>query len=389
MKLPAYRPKKGSLWIHALSVGEVLSAVPLLKAMHRRYPQKDIILTVTTRQGMEVAQREATEYVAALFTMPMDFWWTTRRLVRYVRPAIFLLVETDIWPGLINNLKKRNISTVMVNCRISPRTHKSYSRFRRIVRLMYQPMERCLVQTELDMRRLMSAGVDAAKISVSGNIKFDREWADMEDGERKSWLERLRIDPRDEVWVAGSTHEGEEDIVLEAFRSLRNGFPRLRLIIAPRRIERSAEVEKLSTERGFRTLLRTELMHHMESYDVLVLDTLGELERIYGIASVSFVGGSLVPEGGHNLLEPASFGCPVLFGPHTEDFELMARSLEESGGGRLVEGLEGLLREMGRLLSSPEETRSMGKAARAFVQRNRGAIDRVMAEIVSLIPPAD
>lgn len=387
LKLPRSPRNRENLWIHALSVGEVLSAVPLVKSLHRLYPERDIMFTVSTEQGMEVARREVGKHVTDLLVMPLDFWWGMRRIVRYIQPAIFILVETDIWPGLMNHLKKKNIKSVLVNCRISPSTYRHYMKFRPLVRLMYRPIDLCLLQSELDMNRLASVGVENGRLEVSGNIKFDREWVPMDEDERDGWLGDLAIEPQDPLWVAGSTHEGEEEIVLKVFQRLRQQFPRLRLIIAPRRIERSEGVRDMSIRKGFKTVSREELLRERTAYDVLILDTLGELERVYGVASVSFVGGSLVPRGGQNLLEPASFGCPVLFGPHTDDFVLMAQLLIEAGGGRLVKDSEELYKEVKDLLSHPEKLEHMGRAARKFVERNKGALDRVVAAITPLIPP--
>jgi 3-deoxy-D-manno-octulosonic-acid transferase len=338
--------KSGSIWIHALSVGEVISAVPLVKAVKKRYPLRDIVFTVTTTHGMEIARSELRGDVKALLPMPMDFWWSIRRVINHFRPSLFIVVETDIWPGMLNRLRKMGIKSVLINGRISPRTFRSYRRFPFLIRIMLNGLELCLMQSELDRNRLLAIGIGPDKVKTVGNIKFDRDWVPMRIEEYKDWLEMLDLAQEREIWVAGSTHQGEEDIVLNAFGRLREFFPNLRLIIAP-----------------------------------LILNTLGELDRIYGIAKISFVGGSLVSVGGHNLLEPASFGRPVLFGPHTHNFVLMSELLMEAGAGKRVRDGEELFRTMMTLLSDSEKCSLMGRRAKEFVQSSRGALDRVMEHI--------
>jgi 3-deoxy-D-manno-octulosonic-acid transferase len=381
IRLPADPPKKESIWIHALSVGEVVSALSLVKAVGLQYPEKDVVFTVTTEQGKEIAGKELQNKVRTLLPMPLDFWWSFRRVVNYIRPSLLILVETDIWPGLIGYLKKRDTKVVLINGRVSPRTYRSYRRFRFFARWMFNAMDSCMMQSDLDRDRLLQIGVEKEKVKTVGNIKFDRDWVPMGEGEYEDLLNALNLEPQNEIWVAGSTHQGEENIILDAFGSLRRFFPFLRLIIAPRRVERAGDIVNLVMERGYNTVLRTEILRKGESYEVLILDTIGELERVYGIAKISFVGGSLTPIGGHNLLEPASFGKPVLFGPHTENFVLMSQLLIEAGGGRRVRDAEDLFEAMKVLLSDPEQSNRMGQRAKKFVETSRGALGRVMENI--------
>ena len=379
--LPADPPKTESIWIHALSVGEVLSALPLVKAVRLQYPEKDIVFTVTTEQGKEIARKELQGKVKTLLTMPLDFWWSIHRVVNFIRPSLLILVETDIWPGLIGYLKKRGTKTVLINGRISPRTFRSYRRFRFVARRMFNAMDSCMMQSELDRDRLLQIGVEEEKVKTVGNIKFDRDWVPMGEEEHESLLNALNLESQNEIWVAGSTHQGEEDIILDVFGRLRRFFPFLRLIIAPRRVERAEDINRLAADKGFKAVLKTQIPMKGEPYEVLILDTIGELERIYGIAKISFVGGSLTPIGGHNLLEPASFGRPVLFGPHTHNFVLMSQLLIEAGGGRRVRDGEDLFETVKALLSDPEQSNRMGRKAKAFVETSRGALGRVMENV--------
>ena len=385
LHLPYDPPEKGGIWIHALSVGEVISAIPLVKLLSRKHPLKDIVFSVTTAQGMVIAREELEGEVKILLTMPLDFWWSIRRVVSYINPSLFVLVETDVWPGLIFLLKSRGINTVLVNGRISPRTYRSYRRFRFFTRPVLRSLKLWMMQSDLDRERLLHIGVGSDTVKTVGNIKFDRDWLPMDEKEYKEWLNILNLKPEDSVWVTGSTHQGEEDIILEVFVELRSIFPQLRIIIAPRRIERADDILRLCLDKGLRTVLKTEFAGAGRPYDVMILNTIGELGQIYGISKISFVGGSLVPIGGHNLLEPASFGRPVLFGSHTHNFTLMSRLLIEAGGGRSVKDREDLFETMKGLLSDPEKAKRMGRQAKEFVKMNKGALKRVVDYIEDCI----
>ncbi|MBW1804543.1 MAG: 3-deoxy-D-manno-octulosonic acid transferase [Deltaproteobacteria bacterium] len=363
------KPLTKSIWVHALSVGEVLSAIPLIKRIKQQYPQKDIVLTVTTTQGMKIARAKMAGEVTALMTMPLDFWWSVKKMIRCIRPQVFLLVETDLWPCLVFLLMDKEVNALLVNGRISPRTFRSYRRFPLFMRTILNTFNACLMQSELDRERLLRIGMATERVKTVGNVKFDRDWQPMDDEEYRHWLDTLHLVMQDSVWVAGSTHEGEEDILLDTYGKLRDQQTRLKLIIAPRQIERSGDIYRASKTRGFETVLRSRLETDQAGYEILILDTIGELGRVYGIGQISFVGGSLVP----------SFGCPVLFGPHTHNFVLMSQLLLESGGGIQVKNGEELFTAIVTLLNHPDRCASMGRAAKAFVAMNKGALERIMS----------
>jgi 3-deoxy-D-manno-octulosonic-acid transferase len=377
LKYPARILRDKGIWVHALSVGEVTSAIPLVRALKVEFPQKDIVFTVTTRQGMKIARKEIADGTGLVLQMPLDFWWSINKLIRYIKPTLFVLVETDIWPGLVFLLKMKGIKTVLINGRISPRTLRSYKKFRFFIRRVFNAFELCLMQTDLDRKRLRSIGVAPEKIKTTGNIKFDMDRRPMSDKERRAWLNTLHLGLHDTVWIAGSTHDGEEKIILEVYERLRPICAQLHLIIAPRNIDRAEDVKLLCLDMGFRAFLKTDLNMEGASYDVLILNTIGELGRIYGIGKVSFVGGSLVPQGGHNLLEPAGFGHPVLFGPHMDDFVLMSQLLIESGGGQMVRDSGDLFAAMKKILTDPTWCDNMGGKASDFAEMNKGALNRV------------
>lgn len=382
LNLPRGSLGQENIWVHALSVGEVISALPLVNALSREYPDRDIVFTVTTVKGMAVAQKELEGKVKALITMPVDSWFCVRRIVRYIRPSVFVIVETDIWPALIGYLKGKGIKAILINGRISPRTFKSYQRFSLLARKMFKPLELCLMQSDLDRDRLIHSGVSSPrKVVTVGNIKFDREWKAMDEEERRRLLSSLGFDSGDTIWVAGSTHPGEEEILLSVHKRLSSSFPSLRFIIAPRKIEQSDDILSKAKQMGLNVSLKSELPNEGQHHDVLILNTIGDLGRVYGLSKISFVGGSLAPFGGHNLLEPASFGCPVVFGDHTHNFVLMSESLEAAGGGCRVHDGEELYEIVSKLLDDAEMHQRMGIQAKAFVENNKGALDRVVSHI--------
>ena len=398
LRFPQALPARGNIWVHALSVGEVVSAIPLIDSLHVQFPDKDIVFTVTTVTGMAIARERLDAKVKAVLIMPVDAWWSVQRIVNFVKPSVFILIETDIWPALLCSLKRKGIKSILVNGRVSPRTLRSYGKAPFLVQKMFDPLHICLMQSDLDRERLLRVGLNKEKVITAGNIKFDRDMVPMCEEERQGRLAALGLKPADPLWVAGSTHPGEEEILLDVFKKLTVSFPRLRLILAPRDTGRSDVIVKMSREMGLRAALKTKVPEPSTKdgvllsatsgnipFDVLVLNTMGELGRIYGLGSVCFVGGSLVPVGGHNLLEPASFGIPVIFGPHTHNFVSMAESLFEGGGGRRVWNGDELYRTMKAFLENGEVRTRTGARARAFVERNRGAIERVLYHVEGCI----
>ncbi|OQW99581.1 MAG: hypothetical protein BWK74_01885 [Desulfobacteraceae bacterium A6] len=380
LSLPKDRDEKQRIWIHALSVGEVISAIPLIEAIQLKYPGKEMVFTVTTTKGLEIARKEIGDRVM-LLPMPLDFWWSIRRIVRHINPLFFLLVETDIWPALITFLSDKKIKCFLVNGRISPRTNKSYKKFSYFIKPVLNRFTLCMMQSELDAKRLLEAGIDHDRIKTTGNIKFDRDWLPMQKEERDTWLNKLALDPDDDIWVAGSIHKNEDQMILNVFSRLVPIFPRLRLILAPRNIEESDKILKTAQEMGLKSILKTDLEDNRVTYKVLILNTIGELGRIYGIGKVSFVGGSLVPLGGHNLLEPASFGCPVLFGPHMHNFVMMSELLPAERGGFQVVNEEELYASVKMLLKDPDLCSMAGISAKQFADKHRGAIKEILRRI--------
>ena len=373
----------GSIWVHALSVGEVISAIPLVDRLKEEFPERKVVITAATSAGLAVAEEKLSSRVHRIIPMPVDAWWATRRLVDLVKPSIYILVETDIWPGLLALLKQRGIKSILVNGRISPRTFRAYKNGAFLIRRAFDPISACLMQSDPDRERLISVGIDKKKVIATGNIKFDRRIEPMGREERGWWQEILGLRPDDPVWVAGSTHSGEEEVIFQVFEELKASFPRLCLIVAPRDTGRAAEVAAMAQARGLRPVLKTRISNRRDAKnrvndDLIIVDTMGELGRIYGIGAVSFVGGSLVPVGGHNPLEPAAFGIPVLFGLHTHNFVAMSEGLVEAGGGRQVADGRELAATLRAFLRDEAMRARAGAKASAFVEKNQGATERVI-----------
>ncbi|RLB44265.1 MAG: hypothetical protein DRH12_00435 [Deltaproteobacteria bacterium] len=383
--IPTTRINPGGIWVHALSVGEVKSAIPLVQRIKEDYPGKPLIFSSTTKQGLDLARKEVGRIVDTVITMPLDFWWSYRRVVRLVQPEAFLLVETDVWPGILSDLKSIGARALVINGRVSDHSYKLYKRVPKVAQWLFKNFKLCLMQTEEDRRRLLSIGLPPQKVIAVGNVKFDRPSPPMGDEEREQWRKILGLKEDDIILVAGSTHGQESFSILEVFFELQSRYPYLVLVLAPRKIEQGPELQEAVKSQGKTCHLRSKGGGVGRRPDVVILDSIGELERVYGVGHISFVGGSLVPFGGHNLLEPANFGIPVLYGPHTQNFAWMSDTLELSGGGIRVRDSADLKRSIQRLLEDEELRTGMGRAALAFVKQNQGALDRAMSHIRACI----
>ena len=375
---------RGAIWVHALSVGEVGSARPLLEALARRFPSRPLALSLSTAQGLALAREFITPgREAALFIRPLDLPWAVRRLVRHLQPSLFCLVEGDIWPNWQWYLGDLGVPRLLVNGRISPSSFRNYQRLGRLALGLWEGFERILVQSEEDYQRLRAVGVEPARLAVGGNLKFDSAPARLGPEEKKELARRLGLAGRT-LLVAGSTHPGEEEPCLEAFRRLAPEHPGLALVIAPRDIARGRAVAELARRRGLR-VARLSQGPAPPGTEVLVLDRLGLLARTYALARAALVGGTLIPDGGHNLLEPAAQAVPVVFGPHTFDFAEMARQILEAGGGKRIEQGGELTRIWGDWLGDADKAQAVGRAGLAFCRAHRGAVARAVAEAARLL----
>jgi 3-deoxy-D-manno-octulosonic-acid transferase len=377
-----------SIWIHAVSVGEVLTARALLPALRERYPGLRIFLSTTTLSGQQVARTRLTD-ADDVFFLPFDLPPFVTRTLRLVRPRLFIMMETEIWPNLLRACRRQGIKTMLVNGRISSRSYPRYRLARGFFRNVLADVDRFCMQSDESARRIVDIGADPAKIIVTGSLKFDSlEMPAMAAGRGAGRVLRyFRIPSSRPVFMAASTLKGEEAPVLTAFAALRRLHPSALLIIAPRKPERFGEAEALARAEGFRVVRRTQLAVDAEPRaDVVVLDTIGELAPLFQVATIVFVGGSLVDQGGHNILEPAVHGKPIIFGPYMQNFAEIAATFLKSQAAIQVGSGPALTDAVVRLAGDPVERARLGAAARALVEANRGAKARTLDAIFALLP---
>lgn len=319
----------GAIWIHALSVGEVLSAVPLTEEFKKRCPELEIVFSVSTETGMAIAGERLSSWVSRFFFMPHDFPWAVKALNDRVRPKLFVLIETDFWPGLLHTLREHGVRTALVNGRISPRSYIGYLRLPWLAKTIFSGFDRIFAQTENDRQRFIALGSGDDSVSSAGNLKFDSSFSHFNAAGAADLRDSIGLVAGRPVWVAGSTHAGEEEILLRVHRKLRSVFPDPLLIIAPRNVERRNEIEVLCSKLGFACAARSG-SEQAGGKAVYLLDTLGELAKFYSVCDAAFIGGSLVPFGGHNPLEAVGQGIPTCWGPHFFNFLEIETALLDS-----------------------------------------------------------
>jgi 3-deoxy-D-manno-octulosonic-acid transferase len=383
------RPIRGKvIWVHALSVGEVLSIVSLVHALRKQFPDYKILITTTTESGQHVARQKLTSLDCNFLYMPLDFWFLMQRMVKSIGASLFVLVETDLWPNLFWCLAREKTPIILVNGRLSDRSFPRYRLWRRFFSRAFDNIDVFSMQSQEDARRVEMLGIEAAKIRVTGNLKFDQPMTKSATQEQEELVRELAWIQPSATWVAGSTHQGEEEIVLRVYSRLRQEFSDLCLILAPRNQQRLEEVFKLASQSGWQTLLRSQLPAgegREAQVDVLVLDTIGELARFYSLGDLAFVGGSLVPLGGHNPLEAVQRGLPVVFGPHMENFRDIAAILTASGGGFQIADENKLFEQLRAWLTEPAAAKEQVQKAQRALQIHQGAVARNLAIIKSLL----
>jgi 3-deoxy-D-manno-octulosonic-acid transferase len=361
-------------WIHAVSVGESAVAVPLVEGIRRRWPELSIVVSTITPTGARiVAERLAGRAVHRYF--PVDLPGPVRRAIDAARPRFFIAIETELWPNFLRALAARRIPTMIANGRISDRSFRRYHRVRWLMRRVLADVSVFAMQSTEDAQRIIALGAPPERVVVTGNLKSDLLPEASDDA---AWRQRLGLGPGDRLWIAGSTHRGEEALALDAFVHANARCPGVALLLAPRHPERAGEVEELIRTRGLVAVRRSRLPRDAARGAIVILDTVGELAQLYALAEVVFVGGSLVPIGGHNMLEPAMRGKPVLFGPHTSNFREGAELLQMSGGGLVVKDGDELARELTRLLEDGDLASRMGRAAREAFAGRQGAVSATL-----------
>lgn len=382
--LPALR--LGGIWVHAVSVGESIAAVPLIRALQARHPELPITVTCMTPTGSERIRALFGDRVQHCY-LPYDLPWAASRFLDQLQPRLAVIMETELWPNHVRQCARRGIPVALANGRLSARSARGYGRFPGLTGPMLAELSWLAVQTAAEAERFRALGARPETVAVTGSIKFDLA-VDPELPARAAAL-RVQWGAADRpVWIAASTHAGEDEIVLAAHRQLLARFPAALLILVPRHPERFDAVFELCRRQGFATVRRSGGSAVGARDAVLLGDSMGELQFLYALADCAFVGGSLVQNGGHNLLEPAALGKPVLSGPHLFNFLEIAARLREAGALREAGDAAALATEVARLWADPACAGDMGRAALAVLQANRGALEQLLAGLARLLAQA-
>lgn len=381
------RPDRPVIWVHAVSLGEVVAVAPLVKALQLAHPDYRYVVTTVTETGREAVEQRLAG-VAEHRYAPLDFPWAVSGMVDHLRPVLYVFVETELWPNLLWTLKERGIPAILVNGRLSSRSfqRQHVPGLRSFYRSVLDSLALCLMQSKRDAERIVALGADSERVHVTGNIKFDQPLpaSQADPGFRRA----LGLADHESLFLAGSTHPGEEEQLVAAYRGLLDRHPSLVLMLAPRHIERADQVEAMVKGTGLAAQRRSRLSGVMAGPRVIILDTRGELARAYREAAVAYVGGTLIPVGGHNLLEPAVWGVPVLFGPYTDHCAEIAALLLQAGGASRVDGSQAIIRHVDQWLSDQQTRESVGQAACRVVLDNRGALERTLRLIESCMAPS-
>jgi len=381
IKLEKEESEKKSIWFHAVSVGEVLSLQNLIKKIKEKHPDWRVHFSTLTNTGMRVAREKLTD-ADHLFFVPMDFAFLVRKFFRALKPRVFVLAESEFWPNLIREAKKSTGGVLLINGRISPRSFKKYFRFRALTKKVLLDIDLFLVQTAEDKAKLERIGVSSGLVKVTGNLKAEIDLPSFTAEEILGLKEKMSIPYSKKVVVAGSTRNGEEKKLLESFVKAKKAREDLVLIMAPRHPERSVEVETLCQEFSLRAVRRTRVTPNSQ-WEVLILDTIGELAQFYALCDLAFIGGSLVPWGGHNLLEPAFYSKPVFFGPHMKNFAYLAEIFTGAGAARIAHEGKDLVEMF--LMRDERILAEMGEKAKQTLISLQGATEKAIQAIEDMM----
>ncbi len=370
--------QRSSIWIHAVSVGEVMAAQPLVSALQAVTPRRSLVLSAVTPSGFEVASTRLGDAGTVIY-VPLDFRVCVRRALEVIHPTLLLLMEFEVWPTAIRLATERGIPVVIVNGRVSSGAFRRY----RVVAPWFagtlRRVTRFLMQSQTDADRVIALGAPTDRVQVVGNLKWEAGLrARPSESDVRDTAKALGLNSHEPVIVAGSTHRGEEAALLRAFQSLRGAGRRLRLIIAPRHLERLAEIEAVGRHCGLRVARLSEDRVGASGWEVGLVDAFGQLPRFYGVATVAFIGGSLIPHGGQNPLEAASLGKPILFGPSMQNFADIAQQLLTHQAARQLPDARQLAPALEGLLEDRAVAQAMGRRAQALLERSQGAMDRTL-----------
>jgi 3-deoxy-D-manno-octulosonic-acid transferase len=374
------RGREKVLWAHALSVGEVRSAVPLIRELYPRIKPAKLYLSVSTLSGSETARDKLEGSLDGLFYFPLDLLFAVRRCFARLEPSLVVLVETDIWPGFMAELRRRGLPSFLINARLSRTSFKRYRHAKRLFSPALNTFSRIYPQSPSDAEAFKSMGVNTEKVADPGNLKFDAARTSTRPDQLGQLRAKLAIREGDKILVAGSTHEGEEVILRRTFLQLRQSIPRLKMIVAPRHPHRADEVRQVFLRDPVQVALYSSLPR--DRFDVVVVDEFGVLSSLYQFGDLAYVGGSLVPKGGQNPVEPAAAGSPVLFGPDMSDFPDIAELMLKEGGAMQVKDGDELTAQAYRLLADQDLRARLGAKNKALVDRHAGVTSKIVKDIL-------
>ncbi|MBF0190031.1 MAG: 3-deoxy-D-manno-octulosonic acid transferase [Magnetococcales bacterium] len=386
--LPAETSKKDTtkprIWLHAVSVGEVMAARELAATLMQRFPDHELVVSTVTRTGQQVA-REHLPAATACHYLPIDLPICIHPVVNAIRPRMLVVMETELWPGLFRVLAQRGVPIFVVNGRISPRSFRRYHAIRALTRRLLADGRLFLMQSAPDAQRLIAMGADPTRVVVTGNLKYDQAMQPPDPNRLQQLTTRLPV-PEQPVWIGASTHPGEEEILLELHHQLQRHPLSPRLILVPRHPERCAAIEELARQRGLRLQRFSTIQGNWEA-PLLLVDEIGWLNGLYRWGQLVFIGGTLVPKGGQNMLEAAAWGLPVVFGPHVFNFREIAAQMQQTGGALRIDTPAELQTQVTSLLENPQRRQQMGAAARSVIPANTGAVQRTLDAIQQVMDP--
>ena len=380
---------KRPIWLHAVSVGEMKTAADFIAKMRKSFPSKRFVISNITKTGHDIATSVAKEEDIVIY-FPMDLSFVVRRLVEFINPSLFIAIETEIWPNLITELYAKNIPIVLMNGRISPNSFRNYRLIRPIMRRILSKITLFCMRTERDAEKIKKLGASVDRVKVTGNMKFDsvfvkdenkiEEWPPFTN--KSTWLPESS-----KFIIAGSTHRGEDDKILESYKALKKDFSKLKLLIAPRHIERAAEIGALVEKSGFKAVRISDIEEKCAGVkggttavwgdnSIFILDSIGRLRSLYKLATVVFMGGSLVPHGGQNFIEPAVYAKPIVTGPYLDNFKDMSELFARNSAMEIVHNEDELADSLRGLLSDEDKCNAMGERAKRIVFDNIGSTDR-------------
>ena len=397
LQLPDECPPPGSprLWLHGVSVGEIQAAIPLVAELRTLLPQAAFIISTGTETGQRLARQHFSPQGALVCYFPLDIPWAVRRYLDYLSPQVFIGLESEIWPNFLSQARQRGVRLALVNARLSDNSLRRFLKYKPYLAGIFDLYDVVAAGSRFDYQRFQHLGISPSRLHLTGNLKYDRLLQGRDElrlQEFQGFLHFLSAtDPETgqapgPVWLAASTHPGEEELVADAFQQLLGPYPALSLVLAPRHPQRAPELARLLTRRGLSCQLWTDLKAGREprTHAVVIIDTIGDLFTLYGAADVTFVGGSLVPHGGQNILEPAAWGRVPIYGPHLQNFLWAKQIMEEAGAGIMVPDSAGLAQAVRHLLDHPQEREALGRRARSALTPHQGAARR-QAEIIAAL----